>query len=132
MSVKQYLLFLTSGTAIAICAWLIVLISINPVTAGSFGFLAFYITLFVSLIGVFAALATLIRIKRKKQPTVESIIKVSLRQGLLLAILVEGSLILLALEYLTTVTLLVLVLAISILEFLFLSMESGSREHKQS
>jgi len=126
MSVRQYILFLASGTAIAVCAWFIVLISINPVTAGAFGFLSFHITLFVALIGVFATLATLIRVRRKKHPSVESMIKVSLRQGLFLSILVEGALILLSKGYLTTISLLIFILVISILEFLFLSVESKS------
>ncbi len=130
MSVKQYILFLASGTAIAVCAWFIVLISINPVTAGPFGFLAFYITLFVALIGIFATLATLVRMRRKKHPTVESMIKVSLRQGIFLAILVESALILLAKGYLTTVTLLIIIIVIAILEFLFLSIENAA--HKRT
>jgi len=81
------------------------------------------------LIGIFASLATLVRMKRKKHSTVESVIKVSLRQGVFLSILVEGALILLALGYLTTVTLLIFILAISILEFIFLSIEGSAHRH---
>lgn len=129
MSVKQYLLFLASGTAIAVCAWFIVLISINPVTAGAFGFLAFYVTLFVALIGVFTTLATILRMQRKKHPTVESMIKVSLRQGVLLAILVQGALIMLSKGLLSISVLLIIILVISIIEFLFLSIEAGAHRH---
>lgn len=121
MSLKQYLIFLAFGTSIAFTAWFIVLLSINPVTSGIFGFLAFYLTLFIMLIGLFSTVATIIRIFRKKHITVESMIGTSLRQGILFATLFEISLILLSHEYLSIPILLLLILLISIIEFLFIS-----------
>ncbi|MBU4315246.1 hypothetical protein KJ673_02465 [Patescibacteria group bacterium] len=128
MSLKQYILFLASGTAITFCAWLIVLISINPATTGAFGFLAFYLTLFVTLIGFLATLATLIRIIRKKHTTIESMMRISLRQGILFAILLETSLILLSKGYFSTMVLLLLILTISIIEFISLSADLGTNK----
>ncbi|EKD47152.1 MAG: hypothetical protein ACD_66C00196G0002 [uncultured bacterium] len=130
MSVKQYILFLASGTALTACAWFIVLISINPVSSGVFGFLAFYVALFLALMGFFSTIATILRIIRKKHVTTEAMIKVSLRQGLLLAILFEGALILVSKGYLSIPLLLLLILIISIIEFIALSFETGS--HKSS
>lgn len=129
MSIKQYLIFLASGTAIAICAWFIVLISINPVTAGFFGFLGFYITLFFSLLGIFTTLGTLLRLTQRKHIAVETLIKTSLRQALLLAILVEGSIIFLGKGHLSLTTVIICILVISSIEFLFLSIEGRTHKH---
>lgn len=130
MSVKQYILFLACGTAIASCAWFIVLISINPVTAGTFGFLAFYVTLFLALMGFFSTIATFTRVLRKKHITIESMMKVSLRQGLLLTLLFISALILLSKGFLSIPLLLLIVLIVTIIEFIALSISAES--HKSS
>jgi hypothetical protein len=95
MSIKQYIIFLSSGTILAAFALMIVIININPSTSGFFGFFSFYSTLFITLMGFFATIATLIRIYRKKHSTIEIMIHTSLRRGLLLSALIEISLVLL-------------------------------------
>lgn len=125
MNLRQYILILSFGSAIALCAWLIVLINIDPVTAGLLAYAMFYATLFAALTGVFTTIATLFRSLRKKRESVELTIKTSFRQGAFLALLIELSLYLIQRGSLSWWVLLLIILILGFVEFSFLS-----RSHK--
>ena len=127
MSVRQYILFLLYGTVISWCAWLITLFSIDPATASVVGLSAFHLSFFAAITGTVSTLSTVVRVNRKTPYTLEGLVKVSLRQGLFIALLVEISLIFMHNEWLTWWSVLLLVLIFGFLEALFLS-----AAHKQA
>lgn len=63
MNLKSYLWLMTLGTALAAVAWVLVLINVDPDEAGILGFILFYATLFVSLVGVLSLAGTLYRVR---------------------------------------------------------------------
>ena len=96
MSLREYLLILLTGTCAASIGWCVILVSVNPFTAGMFGFFAFYLTLFFMVTGLGATLGTLIRSRKVEAHDEAGILRVlvrSLRQGMFLGlIMVAGSL----------------------------------------
>ncbi len=122
MSVRQYILFLLYGTAISWCAWLITLFSIDPVTASGIGLLAFHLTLFASLTGTVSAISTIVRVRRKTPYTLEGLVKISLRQGIFIAVLLELTLFLMHNSWLTWWSAILLILLVGLLESIFLSL----------
>ncbi len=99
MSLREYLLILLSGTCAASIGWFVVLMSINPYTAGVFGFVAFYLTLFLAVLGCTAMIGTLVRARKVESHDEAGILRVlvrSLRQGALLGAIVVGGCIALA------------------------------------
>ena len=62
MTLRQYLLALTFGTVAAIAAAMIVIFGIDPVTAGGAAFVALYITLGATCVGILTILGTLCRV----------------------------------------------------------------------
>ncbi len=87
MVVKEYLLILLSGTCAAWISFAVVIVSINPYTAGFFAFLAFYSTLFLGVSGLFSLLGTFLRARglapHDETGLVQAMVR-SLRQGGLL------------------------------------------------
>lgn len=124
MNLRQYILFFFFGTVVASVAWVLVLVNIDPITAGAPALLAFYLTLFIALNGFFTTLATLVRSLLFSQRKIEAVITVSLRQGVLFSILITGSLFLLSIELLNWWTLLLFILFVSLVEFFFISTHS--------
>jgi Ca2+/Na+ antiporter len=122
MSVRQYILFLLYGTAISWCAWLITLFSIDPVTASGVGQAAFHLTLFAGLTGTVSAISTIVRVRRKNPYTLENLVKISLRQGLFIAVLLELTLLLMHNGWLTWWSAILLIVLIGLLESIFLSL----------
>jgi hypothetical protein len=120
MNLRQYLIFLSIGSAIAISAWCVVLMAINPVSSGAIALVAFYTTLSLGLAGIFTILGTAIRSWRFPDREVGGIVHRSFRQAIFLTILFTGSLYLMSVDMFSTLTLFVAVLALGFLEFFFL------------
>ncbi|MCH8049364.1 hypothetical protein IH979_01490 [Patescibacteria group bacterium] len=126
MNLRQYIFTFGFGTAIAWMAWFIVLMNIDPATVGIAGFIVFYVTLFVGLAGLFTTIATVIRVWRYRRGDFEDAVKRSLRQGVTLAGLVEGALLLASRSLLTWWTLILLVAFVALIEFFFLTSQKES------
>ncbi len=120
MNLRQYLIVMSIGTAVALSAWCVVLIAMNPLTSGVLALAAFYLTLSLGLAGLFTILGTLVRTYRFPHREVGSIVNRSLRQAVFLTILLIGCLYLMTQGLLSTLTLFVAVLALGFLEFFFL------------
>ena len=76
-----------------------VLVSVNPFTAGMFGFFAFYLTLFFTVTGLGSTLGTLIRSRKVEAHDEAGVLRVlvrSLRQGTFLGLIVVAGCIALA------------------------------------
>ena len=128
MNLRQYLIVLTLGTAVALSAWFIVLLAIDPVHAGTLGFFVFYVTMMAGVAGVLTILGTIIRARRSSEEQVGTAVARSLRQGLLLTVLVVGSLMMLAKGFFSTTTAFLLILLVAVIEFLFLSLNRSERQ----
>lgn len=86
---KQYLIPLLIGSMVAITGFIFVIIYTNPFLGGFPAHLAFYSTLFLSGTGIFTILNLIIR--RRFFPGIYSeLFKVSLRQGILIGILLTS------------------------------------------
>ncbi|MFH1631547.1 MAG: hypothetical protein ABIA47_00790 [bacterium] len=118
MNIRQYLLTIGIGTAFTWSAWFVVLISIDPVTAGWIAFLLFYLTLFAGLCGLFMTISTVIRITRFPDREIGEIVKTSLRQGITIGALLTAALVLQSVGLLTWWTLTLLIVLIAFIEIL--------------
>lgn len=121
MTLRQYLLALTFGTFAAIAAVVIVIVSIDPVTAGRLSFLTLYITLGAALVGLLTIIGTLWRVQKNASEEVGDAVARSLRQAAFLTLLVLIALYLSAHGYLTIWTVLLLVALVTLVEFFFLA-----------
>lgn len=120
MNLRQYLIVMAIGTAVAISSWCVVLIAMNPLTSGALALVAFYVTLSLGLAGLFTILGTLARTYRFPDRDIGATVNRSLRQGIFLTILLVGSLYLMTQGLFSTLTLFIAVLALGFLEFFFL------------
>lgn len=125
MTLRQYLLALTLGTALALAAATVVVIGIDPVTAGLFAFGALYITLGAASVGLITIVGTLWRVAKTDTEDVGDAVARSLRQAVFLSILGMTALYLSAHGYLTIWTTLLLVAFMTLVEFFFLAAKKG-------
>lgn len=96
MSLRQYLIVLALGTAMSLSSWSIVMIAIDPLTAGHLAFFVFYLTLGAGVAGIATIIGTLIRVMYRPDALIDHIVARSLRQGVLLSVLFIACLVLLA------------------------------------
>lgn len=125
MTLRQYLLALSFGTASAIAAAAIVIFSIDPVTAGNVAFATLYVTLGAACVGLVTIVGTLWRVRKNTTEGVGDAVARSLRQGVFLAVLALVALYLSAHGYLTIWTTLLLVAFVTLVEFFFLAAKKG-------
>lgn len=126
MSLREYLLILLTGTCAASIGWLVILVSVNPFTAGMFGFFAFYLTLFFTVMGLGATLGTLLRSRKVEAHDEAGILRVlvrSLRQGALLGVVVCLGCIALAADWFSPFIFLLAIVVIGVVEFVLLLWE---------
>lgn len=121
MTLRQYLLALSFGTAAATAAAAIVIFAIDPVTASGLAFLTLYITLGAACVGLLTILGTLWRVRKNESEDVGDAVASSLRQGVFLSFLILVGLYLSAHGYLTIWTALLLVAFVTLVEFFFLA-----------
>jgi hypothetical protein len=124
MNFKEYIIVFALGTAISFVAWVIVLFNIDPSTAGTLAFLAFYLTLFITLNGFFTTSATVLRSIFQPRRKLERIVTISLRQGVIFSVMLTGALLLMSQNLLSWWTLVLLILVSALFEFFFLSLKS--------
>lgn len=121
MTLRQYLILMTISAIFCWGIWGFVLYSVDPTAAGILGIIFFYFSLFLSLMGTLAVLGLLLRMKFDKEGLVFKTVTISFRQATLLGFLVIGSLILKSQGILTWWNIIFLVLALTVLEFFFMS-----------
>ncbi len=101
MSIKTYLLIISLATLLAWLSWFMVVMNMNPDTGGLRPILFFYLSMIVSLTGVFAILGLILRcLRNKKEPIFYKALR-SFRQGFWLAGIAAGSLFLFQQQILT-------------------------------
>lgn len=130
MSIRQYVTIMLIATLLSWASWLLILFMVAPSEAGLLGFIFFYISLFLGLLGTVALVGLLIRhMKTRNKFIVEKVI-ISFRQATWLALLIVVSLLLQSYRLLTWWNIALILLIASFLEFFFMSARAN-REHRK-
>ncbi len=127
MTLKKYLLIMSITTAICWLIWTYVLWMINPVLTNWIGFVLFYSSLFLALIGTGAIFGFAVRFIALKKELAFRLVKESFRQSFLFALLIIISLILLSYNLFTWLNLILLIFGLSVLEFFMLSFTTSKK-----
>lgn len=121
MTFKHFLLVMSIGTIGAWITWTVTLFTIDPVETSIIGFLFFYLTLAVALIGSFSIAGVSLRVLIKRPNVISREVSVSFRQAIWFSILLAGSLILLSRDILYWWAGLLIIIVLSLLELFFLT-----------
>jgi hypothetical protein len=121
MTLKTYLTIMLLATGICWAAWAVVVQSINPETTNWVGFLLFYVSLFLAIVGASALVGFCVRFLLLRKDMVFRQVAIAFRQSFLFAIIIVGALLLQAFRMLTWYNAVFLVIALSVLEFFFIS-----------
>jgi len=108
------------GTILTWGAWVIVLLYLDPATAGWLGFSLFYISLFLALVGVFALIGLGFRLYILRHEVVFRQVTVAFRQAFSFAFLAVAALFLQSQGLLTWWNMLFLIAALTFFEFAIL------------
>lgn len=120
MTFRDYVAVMSLATLSAWIAWVVVLMLIDPYAAGLVGFLFFYLTLGLSLIGTLSLVGVGIRFWRGGNELLSRHVAVSFRQSLLLSIICIGSLLLLPVGLFRWWSIALLIASVSCVEAAFL------------
>lgn len=121
MTFRQFLAFMALATLAAWVGWLLVIWSTDPTRAGATGFLLFYFTLALSLVGTLTLAGTGIRAWIRRDELLSRHVAHAFRQAFLFACLVAGSLLLMSHDLLRWWTATLLIAFLSLVELVFLS-----------
>lgn len=121
MSLKKYLFFMSF---LSLFLWFIFVFIVNlidPEFTNWIGLFLFYFSLFLALSGSFAVLGFLCRSVFNKKDLKISLVKNSFRQSFLLSFLIISILFMLAENLFSWLNLIIVILILSILEYIFMS-----------
>lgn len=121
MTLKQYLILMSITAVFCWAIWVSVLYLIDPGVAGILGFVFFYLSLFLALAGTLSVLGLILRMKFGKEEAVFKTVNTSFRQAMMLSFLIIGSLFLKSKNLLTWWNIVFLILALTVIEFFFIS-----------
>ena len=120
MTLKNYILAMSVLTAICWGIFVFIAGTINPFSTNWLGFLLFYISLGVALIGTSSILGLILRFFFAKDEAVFNSVKNSFRQSFLFSLFIISLLILKSANYFSWLNLILLIIIFTILE-IFLS-----------
>ncbi|MEK7098206.1 MAG: hypothetical protein AAB906_05150 [Patescibacteria group bacterium] len=112
------------ATIICLTVFFFVVWTVNPQTSNIAGFLLFYISLFLSLVGAAAIAGFLVRFVGLKRDLIFRSVKEAFRQSFLFAFLIVASLVLLSHDLFSMLNLILLIMGISVLEYFLISNKS--------
>lgn len=121
MTLKQLLIIVGIATFVCGSSLAFVLFNVDPTTAGLLGLALFYSSVFFTLLGLFFIIMSAIRKLRNKTELEHIIVASSFRQSFFFSLIVIGGLFLQSKHFLTWWNMIILVLAIGIMEYFFLS-----------
>jgi hypothetical protein len=121
MSLKQLLIVVSAATLILWLSWLFIIFEVDPTSAGIFGLLFFYASLFCALLGTLFVFFTLAKRRLNKDELEQKVVTGSFRQSIFFALTLTLVLFLQSKHFLTWWNLIILVVATTLLEYLFLS-----------
>ena len=121
MSLRKYLLTMSSLTILLWIIFICLINSINPETSNFFGFAFFYFSLFLSLSGTISLIGFLIRKKISKNTLDFYLVKTSFRQSFLFSFLISAVLFMLAEHIFSWLNIFILIIILSIIEYLLIN-----------
>lgn len=123
MTFKQYILSMIAGTLLSMVGWAIVITSIDPLNAGFFGFILFYLSAFVSSVGLLAIFGLILRVYViKRKLLLSKHVAIATRQSILLSAVLTGALMLQSSRILTWWNSFFLVGGLTMIEFFVISL----------
>lgn len=122
MNLRTYIGSMSAMNALTWAVFAYILFAINPKTTNWVGFGLFYASLFVSLVGAASIAGFLIRFKIMKRNFLWESAKEAFRQSFLFAALAVASLILLSYDMFTWLNIILLVAALSLIEYFLLTL----------
>lgn len=117
MTLKNYIFAMTVLTIVCWVLFSFVVGIVDPFNTNWIGFLLFYLTLFVSLIGTASILGLVLRFYFSKNEPIFNLVKNSFRQSFLIASFLTIALVLKAQGYFSWINIILLVIIFTILEF---------------
>ncbi len=121
MTLRKYLILMGMASLVCWLAFLLVIFYMNPITTGPLAVVFFYASLFLSLVGSFAIIGFALRRKFLQGELIFRQVAVTFRQAFLFGLLVVASLWMQKFKMLTWYNSVLLILAVAVLEFFFLS-----------
>lgn len=126
MTLKKYLSLMSIATLISLAVLALIVFYLNPQESGWWGLSLFYISLFLTLVGIFSLLGFILRVWLTSEPVYRQV-GVAFRQAIWFAILVVFCLILQSHNWLSWWVAILAALFLSAIETLFLSFGKKSR-----
>lgn len=131
MSLRAHIVLMLTTTVLAWISWLLVIVYINPTSAGFWGFFVFYVSLFLSLFGSFTVLGFVMRsIVHFRRQTETYRIAASVRQSFLWSGALIIALILQAQRVLTWWIFAIVLIVFALLEFILMSGQARSENSR--
>ncbi len=128
MTLKTYFILMTITTLVCWGIFGLVVRTTDPFVTNLIGFFLFYTSLFLALTGTGAISGFLIRFVALKRELVFRLVKTSFRQSFLFAFLIVAILYLNAHNLFTWLNLLLLIVALTILEYFLISYATTDRD----
>ena len=124
MTLRSYLMVMTIGTLIFWLALGLFIINIDPMATNWMGIALFYLILMFAITGTGAIIGFIIRFFALKQELITQSVIIAFRQAMLAAVLVTSVLFLFSQDLFSWLNVLLLLFALSGLEFFLLSYQS--------
>ncbi|OGY45427.1 MAG: hypothetical protein A3A24_01840 [Candidatus Buchananbacteria bacterium RIFCSPLOWO2_01_FULL_46_12] len=126
MRIKVFLFFIAVGSVLSLISWLITIFFIDPQNAGLAGFSVFYLSFFLTLVGLMFLVGNWLRAKFAKKQIIYYRINTALRQAIWFAILIAGWTVLRSRNLANIWIVVLFILVLTSLEFFFVSYQKKS------
>lgn len=121
MSLRLYLFIMSVMTAFCALALGYIILTVDPETTNSLGFILFYLSLLLSIVGAAAIIGFIVRFIIFRHDLVINTVKTAFRQSFFFAGFIVAVLFLLSRGLLSWLNLSILIIGLSLLEFFLLS-----------
>ena len=132
MTLRSYLFLMTTSTVLCWISFICIILRINPETTNFIGLILFYLSLSLSLIGTTAIIGFIVRFIFLKHELAFQSVREAFRQSFLFTALIITSLILLSNNLFDWVNLSLLIITLSVLEFIMLGYSDNSKTKTQN
>jgi len=120
MTLKKYLFLMTMATLMCWGALVLVLVFVNPYTAGIVGLVFFYLALFLGLLGIFSIIGFVFRFLFKRNEFAYNQVKTAFRQGMMFALLLTVMFILQGARLLVWWNIILFIILLAGIEYVFI------------
>lgn len=127
MTFRSYLVFMALVTFIDWGAWFFIVETVNPYETNIVGIAFFFVTLFLGLVGIVSLMESIARVLLMKREVIIREVAISFRHGILLSLVAVASVFLLKQQLFHWWTLLLLIAAVSAIEYVSLLAQHARR-----